>query len=195
MDAQRVRVHGEESRRQSGITGSDPWWELLHAPYKVKERTRKPSIEDIVKTLILAEEYLDKPLPGRMMVRASVGAGVLAGLWFVVMTCQRSDAAMNLKTYNLTPDLRRLDGWMIASWEAEIMKAGQAQMLPIPPGPRLTSEPSARRRRTPGRNNGPSRPTAIPTPTPPARAYTESYTVWLAGMRSSSRTRRSGSPT
>lgn len=118
---------------ESGIDGRDPWWELLHAPYKLKERTRKPSIEDIVKTLILAEEYLDKPLPGRMMDKASVGAGVLAGLWFVVMTCQRSDAAMKLKTYNLVDDLKRGDGWKIASWEAEVMKAGQVQMLPIPP--------------------------------------------------------------
>ncbi|MFD2054194.1 hypothetical protein ACFSQT_14155 [Mesorhizobium calcicola] len=118
---------------QSGITGQDPWWELLHAPYKLKERTRKPAISDIVKSLILAEEYLDKPLPGRTMDRPSVGAGVLSGLWWIVLTCQRSDAAMKLKTYNLVDDLKRGDGWKIASWEAEVMKAGQVQMLPIPP--------------------------------------------------------------
>jgi hypothetical protein len=117
----------------SGITGQDPWWELLHAPYKVKERTRKPAISDIVKTLLIAEEYIDKPLPGRMMDRASVGAGVLAGLWWIVLTCQRSDAAMKLKTYNLTDDIKRGEGWSIAAWEAEVMKAGQVQMLPIPP--------------------------------------------------------------
>lgn len=118
---------------QSGVDGKDPWWELLHAPYKVKAKTRRPEVSDIVRSLILAEQYLDKPLPGRAIATAGVGAGVLAGLWWIVLTCQRGDAALSLRTYNLVDDEQRGEGWKIAAWEAGQMKAGVAQMLPIPP--------------------------------------------------------------
>ncbi len=117
---------------ESGIDGRDRWWELLHATHAVQARTRSPEIEDIVKSLILAEDYLDRPLPGRAIGKAGVGAGVLAGLWWIVMTCQRGDAALSLKTYNLLDDPQR-EGWKIAAWEDQLMKAGQAQLLPIPP--------------------------------------------------------------
>lgn len=115
----------------SGIDGKDRWWELLHATHGVQPKKRNPEIEDIVKSLLLAEDYLDKPLPGRAIDKAGVGAGVLSGLWWVVMTCQRGDAALSLKTYNLFDDPER-PGWKLAGWEDEIMKAGYAQLLPIP---------------------------------------------------------------
>lgn len=118
---------------QSGIDGKNPWWELLHAPYKVKAKTRRPEVSDIVRSLILAEEYLDKPLPGRAIGTAGVGAGVLAGLWWIVLTCQRGDAALSLRSYNFVDDEQRGQGWKIAAWDAGQMKAGVAHMLPIPP--------------------------------------------------------------
>lgn len=118
---------------ESGIDGRDRWWELLHATHAVQAKTRNPEIEDIVKSLLLAEDYLDRPLPGRAIDKPGVGAGVLAGLWWVVLTCQRGDAALSLKTYNLVDDDVRGEGWKVAAWEADVMKAGQAQMLPIPP--------------------------------------------------------------
>lgn len=118
---------------QSGIDGKDPWWELLHAPYKIQPKTRRPEISDIVKSLILAEQYLDKPLPGRSIATAGVGAGVLAGLWWIVLTGQRSDAALSLRSYNFVNDEQRGEGWKIAAWDAGQMKAGVSQMLPIPP--------------------------------------------------------------
>lgn len=118
---------------QSGIDGKDPWWELLHAPYKIKAKTRRPEVSDIVRSLIIAEQYLDKPLPGRAIATAGVGAGVLAGLWWIVLTCQRGDAALSLRSYNFVDDEQRGDGWKIAAWDAGQMKAGVAQMLPVPP--------------------------------------------------------------
>ncbi|WP_024587589.1 hypothetical protein [Aliihoeflea sp. 2WW] len=117
----------------AGLDIRDTWWEMLHAPYKVTAKTRKPEIADIVKSLIIAEEYLEKPLPGRSIDKAGVGAGVLSGLWWIVMTVQRGDAALSLKTYNLLPDENRGNGWRIAAWEDSLMKGGKAQMLPIPP--------------------------------------------------------------
>jgi len=118
---------------ESGIDGRDRWWELLHATHAVQPKTRNPEVEDIVRSLLLAEDYLDKPLPGRSIRKAGIGAGVLAGLWWIVMTCQRGNAALSLKTYNLFDDDSRGDGWKIAAWEDALMKAGYAQMLPIPP--------------------------------------------------------------
>lgn len=118
---------------ESGIDGRDRWWEMLHATHAVQPKTRNPEIEDIVRSLVIAEDYLDRPLPGRSIGKAGVGAGVLAGLWWIVMTCQRGNAALSLKTYNLLDDVSRGDGWRIAAWEDDLMKAGQAQMLPIPP--------------------------------------------------------------
>lgn len=118
---------------QSGIDGRNPWWELLHAPYKVKPKTRRPEVSDIVQSLILAEQYLDKSLPGRAISAAGVGAGVLAGLWWIVLTCQRGDAALSLRSYNFVDDEQRGEGWKIAAWDAGQMKAGVAQILPIPP--------------------------------------------------------------
>jgi integrase len=117
----------------SGITGRDRWWELLHATHAVKPKTRNPEIADIVRSLVIAEEYLTKPLPGRSVSTPGVGAGVLAGLWWVVMTAQRADAALSLKTYNLIDDTEREEGWKIAAWDGEDMKAGKSHMLPIPP--------------------------------------------------------------
>jgi hypothetical protein len=116
---------------QSGIDGRDPWWSMLNAPYKIKERTRKPSVEDMVKSLILAEEYLTKPLPGRMTDKPGVGAGALAGLWWLCLTCQRADAGMSLRAYDLTEDANR-PGWSLAAWDAGVMKGGSSHLLPIP---------------------------------------------------------------
>jgi hypothetical protein len=115
---------------QSGIDGRDPWWTMLNAPYKIKERTRKPSIEDMVKSLLLAEEYLTKPLPGRMVDKPGVGVGTLAGLWWLCLTCQRADAGMSLLAYDLAPDGNK-PGWL-AAWDAGVMKGGSAHLLPIP---------------------------------------------------------------
>lgn len=128
-------VYGYMARNysgQSGVDGSTPWWELLHAPYVLEARTRKPTIESMVKTLILAEDYLTKPLPGRMTDAPGVGAGVLAGLWWLCLTCQRSGAGMSLRSYDLVPDANKQD-WYLASWDPGVMKGGSAHMLPIPP--------------------------------------------------------------
>lgn len=128
-------VYGYMARNhsgQSGVDGSDPWWELYHAPYRIEARKRKPSLADIARTLILAEEYLDKPLPGRMINAPGVGAGVLAGLWWLCLTCQRANAGMSLRAYDLVPDANR-EGWYLASWDPDVMKGGSAHLLPIPP--------------------------------------------------------------
>ena len=125
-----VMTYCLQNHADSGLAG-DPWWLMLNAPYKPAVRKRRPEIEAIVKTLLLAEEYLDKPLPGRVVGDESAGVGyaTLAGLWWVVLTVQRSGACMQLLSHDVVED--REPGWMLACWAEDVMKAGIAHALPI----------------------------------------------------------------
>ncbi|WCJ62810.1 hypothetical protein [Agrobacterium tumefaciens] len=120
---------GKNHWENSGIVG-DKWWELINASYEIKARDRKPEIEAIVKTLILAEEYLDKPLPGRAQMTPSVGYAALAGLWWIVLTCQRANAGLSLLAHDVVDD--KEEGWKLAAWAKDVMKAGKSHALPIP---------------------------------------------------------------
>lgn len=116
---------------ESGLQKITPWWQLLAAPYEVKAKTRKPTIENLVRSLILAEEYLDKPLPGRAISSPGVKAGTLAGLWWLVLTSQRATAGLSLLAHDVVPDDNE-QGWMLAAWSEDVMKAGQAFVIPVP---------------------------------------------------------------
>lgn len=116
---------------ESGLNKVTPWWNLLSAPYEVKAKTRKPSIENLVRSLILAEEYLGKPLPGRAIGTAGVKAGTLAGLWWLALTCQRATAGLSLLAHDVVPDENE-EGWLLSAWAADVMKAGQSFVLPVP---------------------------------------------------------------
>lgn len=116
---------------QSGLEKVDPWWQFLHAPFKLKPRERRPDVENVVKTLLIAEEYLTKPLPGRAIQTAGVSPGTLAGLWWLVLTCQRATAGMSLLAHDVVSDTQS-DEFVIAAWAEDVMKAGQAHVLPIP---------------------------------------------------------------
>jgi len=116
---------------QSGLEKVDPWWNFLSAPFQVKARDRRPEVEAIVKTLILAEEYLTKPLPGRAHGVNGTNPGTLAGLWWLVLTCQRANAGMSLLAHDIVTDPES-DDFRIAAWAEDVMKAGQAHVLPIP---------------------------------------------------------------
>ncbi|MBY5819993.1 hypothetical protein HFN60_30855 [Rhizobium leguminosarum] len=118
---------------QSGITDVDHWWRLMKNPYELESRDREPTIQEIVSTLILAEEYLDKPLPGRVFGDPGVRHAALAGLWWIVLTAQRVDAGLSLLPYNIVEDQERPgSGWLLAGWDGVEMKAGKTFVLPIP---------------------------------------------------------------
>lgn len=116
---------------ESGLNKVNAWWQMLGAPYEVKAKTRKPSIENLVRSLILAEDYLDKPLPGRAIGTAGVRSGTLAGLWWLALTSQRATAGLSLLAHDVVADENE-EGWMLAAWAANVMKAGQAFVLPVP---------------------------------------------------------------
>ncbi|NTI03102.1 hypothetical protein G6K88_13845 [Agrobacterium rhizogenes] len=118
---------------KSGLQTVDRWWEMLDAPYEVEAREREPSIKEVVQTMILAEEYLSKPLPGRAFSTNGVRPGSLAALWWIVLTCQRVDAGLSLLPYNVVEDEERLgSGWLLAGWDAADQKGGKSFVLPVP---------------------------------------------------------------
>ncbi|WDZ77162.1 hypothetical protein PWG15_01220 [Ensifer adhaerens] len=119
----------QNNSSKSGLVG-DAWWNMVTAPYEIKPRERRPEIEAIVSTLILAEQYLDKPLPGRAQRIAGVGHATLSGLWWLVLTCQRANAGMSLLGHDVVDD--KVEGWKLAAWSKDVMKAGRAHALPIP---------------------------------------------------------------
>ncbi|KQQ61184.1 hypothetical protein ASF69_01800 [Rhizobium sp. Leaf311] len=118
---------------KSGLSTVERWWEMLDAPYEIEARDRQPSIKEVVQTMVLAEEYLTKPLPGRAFSTNGASHGVLAALWWIVLTCQRVDAGLSLHPYNVVEDGERPgSGWLLASWDALDMKGGKTFVLPIP---------------------------------------------------------------
>jgi hypothetical protein len=119
----------QNNSSKSGLVG-DAWWNMVIAPYEIPPSERRPEIEAIVSTLILAEQYLDKPLPGRAQRTAGVGYATLAGLWWLVLTCQRANAGMSLLGHDVVDD--KVEGWKLAAWSKNVMKAGRAHVLPIP---------------------------------------------------------------
>gem|GEM_PF-1076715 len=122
----------------SDMTGLDPaniWWEMLKSGKKVKAVTHTPSIDDLVKTLILAEEYATKPIPGRFSEgKFGVGDNVLNALWWLVLSSQRATAGTRLRLVDFFPDPKRRDsGWHLAFWAEAEMKNSKAFVLPVPP--------------------------------------------------------------
>lgn len=116
---------------QSGLEKVDSWWMFLNAPYEIKPRSRRPEVEAIVKTMIIAEDYLGKRLPGRAVDKSGVNPGTLAGLWWLVLTCQRATAGMSLLAHDVVTDPESNE-FLLAVWAEDIMKAGMAHVLPIP---------------------------------------------------------------
>ncbi|WP_288430139.1 hypothetical protein [uncultured Agrobacterium sp.] len=120
------------------MTGLDPsniWWELVKSGKKVKAVTRTPTVDDLVKTLVLSEEYLTKPLPGRPSEgKFGVGDNVLNALWWLVLSAQRATAGTRLRLVDFFPDPKRSEtGWHLAFWAESETKNAKAFVLPVPP--------------------------------------------------------------
>lgn len=125
-------VHGG----QSGLDRVEPWWKLLTVGQSVKPRTRNPGLEGLAKTLVLADAYTMKRLPGRMQAKHDhkygIRDGVAAAFHWVCLTAQRQGAALAIQKSDYIPDPDN-QGWYLAAWGEGIMKAGVAHVLPIPP--------------------------------------------------------------
>ncbi|QQN67366.1 hypothetical protein JIR23_21390 [Bradyrhizobium diazoefficiens] len=112
------------------------WWDRWSYQYKPKKRPpRRPTVEEIARTLVIAERY-------RHLADGEndIYPGTLGALWAVALTGQRTGALTKLGTDRLFPtdkQYRKLTGWKIANWKMEEMKGGRdggrPHSLPIPP--------------------------------------------------------------
>ncbi|MHC2298978.1 integrase [Rhizobium mongolense] len=116
----------------SGLDQAFMWWQHVTSDSVVKARDRKPSVIDIAKTIRLATEYLDKPLPGRQDGKHGLRDNVYSAFCWLTMTCQRVEAALSLRRRDFYPDPNE-PGWYLAAWGEGVMKAGKAHVLPVPP--------------------------------------------------------------
>ncbi|MCJ2130976.1 integrase arm-type DNA-binding domain-containing protein [Methylobacterium sp. E-045] len=110
-----------------------PWWrEKVQTGYESGKRTHTPRLDELARTLVLAEQY-----------RALGGSGketsdaVLGALWAVVLTGQRVGALTGTRRDSVLPWNDGPVGWKIWSWSGEEMKkSGGIEVphaLPMPP--------------------------------------------------------------
>ncbi|UFW46259.1 MULTISPECIES: tyrosine-type recombinase/integrase [Bradyrhizobium] len=120
----------------SGLDTLYKWWDRWSYECTPKKRPpRTPTIEEIARTLIIAERC-------RHLADGEhdTNPGTIGALWGVALTGQRSGALTKLRTDRLFPadkEYRKLKAWMIANWTFEEMKGGRdggrPHSLPIPP--------------------------------------------------------------
>ncbi|MGT2502666.1 hypothetical protein ACVOMS_21190 [Bradyrhizobium guangxiense] len=111
------------------------WWTRWSFEYQTNERTRTPSIEEIARTLLVAEKFTHLAEGEHETYPGTLGA-----LWGICLTGQRTGAFLKLRTdrlYDAVKVVRRLRGWKIANWTAHEMKGGRdggrPHSLPLPP--------------------------------------------------------------
>ena len=111
------------------------WWARWSFEYTTRERTHTPTIEEIARTLIIAEEY-------RRLADGEHDTypGTLGALWGVALTAQRTGAFLQLRVdrlFDASKVNRKLRGWKIANWTSDEMKGGRdggrPHSLPLAP--------------------------------------------------------------
>lgn len=111
------------------------WWARWSFEYKTKTRTHAPTIEEIARTIVIAEKFRNLADGGRETYPGTIGA-----LWGVALTAQRTGGFLHLRPDRLfdPPKTERgLKGWKVANWTEEEMKGGRdggrPHSLPLPP--------------------------------------------------------------
>ncbi|MHC4042985.1 hypothetical protein [Bradyrhizobium sp. 23AC] len=121
---------------QSGLEEVEyEWWNRWSFEYRTGERTRTPSINEIARTLAIAERF-------RHLADGEhdTYAGTIGALWGVALTAQRTGAFVQLRLDRLFEAAKtypKLRGWKIANWTSDEMKGGKdggrPHSLPLPP--------------------------------------------------------------
>jgi len=118
---------------RSGLDKVDyPWWKArLNVEWASQPRDHTPSLEELARTLLLAERH--KALGG---TGKETGDTVLAALWATVLTGQRVGSLCGTLRATTRPWAER-PGWQIWTWTATEMKGGGGLKvphgLPVPP--------------------------------------------------------------
>jgi integrase len=118
------------------------WWKWWSVKYKWKVRHHRPTIEELARTMVIADMYRNLSDNEHETYPGTVGA-----LWAAVLTAQRTGSLLLLrpdrifapdkKANFLTGKKAKVGGWKIANWSAEEMKGGKdgsrPHALPLPP--------------------------------------------------------------
>jgi integrase len=111
------------------------WWLRWSFEYKTKKRRRAPTMEEIARTLLIAESH-------RNLARGEheTYPGTLGALWGVALTGQRTGSFLLMRRdrlFAVEKVSKNLRGWRVANWNADEMKGGRdggrSHSLPIPP--------------------------------------------------------------
>lgn len=132
-NAKAALTHAKKKHaRKSGLEGRSKWWlevQILDET-AVEPRTRMPSIQDLAKTLYLAEKH--RTLEGRKNSRAT-SETMLCGVWWIAMTAQRTNAALSVEKAHILPWPDGPKDWKIVLWAETVMKSKRYHALPVPP--------------------------------------------------------------
>lgn len=122
-------------KNHAGISGLEDvqydWWQRLNFDFSPGKRAHLPTIEELARTLVLAERH-------RTFgdTEHATAPGTLAALWAAMLTGQRTGQLVRLGRRDLHPDPDR-PGWRIAVWSGQMMKGGKSggreHALPLPP--------------------------------------------------------------
>ncbi|PRD44377.1 hypothetical protein C5748_07300 [Phyllobacterium phragmitis] len=117
---------------KSGLHGVTRWWMEVQPldETATQPRTRMPSLRDIGRVLYVAEKH--RVAGGRKAARETSEVTVCA-MWWLILTAQRSSAAMAVERARILPWPEGPAGWKVAAWEEAQMKSKRFHALPIPP--------------------------------------------------------------
>lgn len=126
---------------ESGLSATSPWWMAMRVPSAPQvEVERKLAKQRAAAVAPLTVEHLGRFLAAHEAYcsgrkgRHRVSPAVRWGLWWACLTVVRRGAAMTLvKDAIIWKDERGDDGWGLAWWPADVMKARLDHWLPIPP--------------------------------------------------------------
>lgn len=112
----------------SGLESSDRWWLLLTFNEQSLPRERTPTLQEIARTMLLAEHFSKHPAPKSKIRRMAFGKEVLNAFFFVCLTAQRQGAAVQLRCENMS----EIDDGKLAVWKWGSMKSRKQFALPVP---------------------------------------------------------------
>ncbi len=117
---------------KAGLEGAPRWWQEVEPLDSTlpSPRERFPHLKELARVLYLAETK--RTMPDRK-IKSESSVTVLAGLWFVALTGQRTTAALSLRKEHILPWSEGPRGWRIAYFPAPVMKGKRPHSLPIPP--------------------------------------------------------------
>ncbi|MFY9289599.1 MAG: hypothetical protein WAP03_02680 [Methylorubrum rhodinum] len=132
--------------RKTNLNPQNDWWRWVKIDYKSAKNSNEPSLEDLVRTILVAEELAEDH-------ENPVEPGLIGVLWASILLGQRINQIVSMKPSRLLPDIKpdefrydRLEqkyddrtrpelgqDWRIYTWTSQEMKQAQAHALPIPP--------------------------------------------------------------